>query len=203
MSQTQVHPASNLDLAAAVRAALRQDPEVIAVGELRDADTTEAAFNAALTGHLVLTTMHAGGAADVVGRCLDMGIEPYILRSTLLGIVAQRLVRRLCACAVETTDPLPLLGLPVPHAYLPTGCVDCAGTGFRGRIPLAESLSPRSGPVARAMLDRVEVEEIEARAIEAGMVPRRRRGLDAVASGLTSPAEYRRVFGLRQPPNDH
>lgn len=195
VSQTQVRPGSGLDLAAAIRAALRQDPEVIAVGEMRDPATAEAAFNAALTGHLVLTTFHAGGAADVVGRCLEMGVEPYILRSTLAGVLAQRLVRRLCGCARESAGSEERLGLPVESARVPVGCDRCAGTGYRGRLLLAELLRPGEGEVARSILRRVEVAEIEARAVAAGLITRRRRGLEAVASGLTSPAEFLRAFG--------
>ncbi|GIW86584.1 MAG: hypothetical protein KatS3mg108_0908 [Isosphaeraceae bacterium] len=195
VSQTQVRPGSGLDLASAIRAVLRQDPEVIAVGEMRDPATAEAAFQAALTGHLVLTTFHAGSAADVVGRCLDLGVEPYILRSTLVGVLAQRLVRRLCRCAQEVTSAEERLGLAVRRAWRALGCEQCAGTGYRGLMLLAELMRPGEGELARSILRRVEVGEIEARAVAAGMVTRRQRGLEAVEAGWTSPAEFLRAFG--------
>ena len=113
VAQSQVHPPAGLDLATGLRFLMRQDPEVIMVGEIRDRATAEAAFQASLTGHLLLSTFHAGSAAETVGRLLDMGIEPYVLRSGLLAILNQRLLRRLCSCAEPTDDPDARLGLAV------------------------------------------------------------------------------------------
>ena len=103
VAQSQVHPAAGFDLATGLRSLMRQDPEVVLVGEIRDRPTVEAVFQAALTGHLVLTTFHAGSAAGAISRLADMGIEPYLLRSGILGILNQRLVRKLCPCAQEST----------------------------------------------------------------------------------------------------
>ncbi len=108
VAQAQVNPAAGLTLESGLRSLLRQDPEVIAIGEIRDKSTAELALQAALTGHLILTTFHAGSACEVIGRFLDMGIEPYVVRSGLRAVVGQRLVRRLCAApAHDRSCPLP------------------------------------------------------------------------------------------------
>jgi type II secretory ATPase GspE/PulE/Tfp pilus assembly ATPase PilB-like protein len=199
VSQSQVNEAVGFGMAVGLRALLRQDPEVIAVGEIRDRTTAEVAFQASLTGHLVLSTFHAGSSSGVVGRLSDMGIEPYLLRSGLLAVVSQRLVRRLCACAREGDDPSERLGLAVDRHRVPVGCPSCAGTGYLGRVVLAELLLPDPTEVGRAILDRSEVRRIDELAVGAGMIPLRERARAAVASGLTSPAEVRRVLGLTDP----
>ncbi len=125
---------------------------MIAIGEIRDKTTAEIALQAALTGHLILTTFHAGSACEVIGRFLDMGIEPYVVRSGLRAVVAQRLVRRLCDCAIASSRPDDFLGLPVRHARLPRGCDACRGTGYLGRAVLAEMLLPETEELARAVL---------------------------------------------------
>ena len=149
VAQSQVHPPAGLDLANGLRFLMRQDPEVIMVGEIRDRATADAAFQASLTGHLLLSTFHAGSAAETVGRLLDMGIEPYVLRSGLLAILNQRLLRRLCSCAAPSDDPDARLGLAVQRAMTPRGCSQCGGTGYRGRFLLVEMLTlsrERIGP---------------------------------------------------------
>lgn len=197
VAQSQVNPAAGFDLATGLRSLMRQDPEVIGVGEVRDRETAEGAFGASLTGHLVLSTFHAGGAAGVVGRLLDMGIEPYVLRSGLLAVVCQRLVRRLCeGCKREETDPARSLGLPVSRAFAPVGCDQCEGTGYRGRVVLAEGLDPAAGGFGRALMGRGDVATLERAAVEAGMVTRWRRAAEAVEAGRTSAAEVRRVLGF-------
>jgi general secretion pathway protein E len=154
------------------------------------------AFQASLTGHLVLSTFHAASAAAVVGRLSDMGIEPYLLRSGLLAVVSQRLVRRLCDCAREGSGDAERLGLAVERFRVPEGCAACVGTGYRGRLVLAEMLVPEPTDVGRAILSRTDVARLEVLAVSAGMVSRWRRAEAAVESGLTSPAEVRRVLGL-------
>ncbi len=196
VAQSQVNPSVGFDLAAGVRSLLRQDPEVIAVGEIRDRATAEGALGASLTGHLVLTTFHAGSASGLVGRLLDMGIEPYVLRSGLLAVVCQRLARRLCGCSVESDSEEARLGLDVSTVRLPSGCPRCGNTGYSGRLVLAEWLVTGRGEVARAVLERQDVRAIESAAIEAGMVPLGRRAVEAVEKGLTSPQEVRRVLGV-------
>jgi type II secretory ATPase GspE/PulE/Tfp pilus assembly ATPase PilB-like protein len=196
VSQTQANPAAGLSLELGLRSLLRQDPEVIALGEIRDRQTAEVAFQASLTGHLVLTTFHAGSAAGVVGRLLDMGIETYLLKSGLLAIVAQRLVRKLCSCARPVDDPAARLGLSVARAFVPAGCDRCGGTGYHGRLVIAEMLQPDRDEVGAAILARADVARIERAAIAAGMVTRWQRALALVEAGQTSAAEVRRVLGF-------
>lgn len=196
VAQSQVNPAAGFTLEAGLRSLLRQDPEVIAVGEIRDPATAELAFQASLTGHLVLTTFHAGSAAGVISRLSDMGIEPYLLRSGVLAIVCQRLVRRLCECARPADDPAAALGLPVRHASTPVGCDRCGLTGYRGRMVLAEMLVPERGELGSAILSRSDVAQLEQLAVRSGMVTRWDRACRAIEEGLTSPAEIRRVLGV-------
>jgi type II secretory ATPase GspE/PulE/Tfp pilus assembly ATPase PilB-like protein len=199
VAQSQVNPAVQFDLATGLRFLMRQDPEVIMIGEIRDRATAEATFGASLTGHLLLSTFHAGSAAEAVSRLSDMGIEPYLLRSGLLAILSQRLARKLCACARPSDDPDDRLGLPVQRAWLPGGCEACAGTGYRGRLVLVEMLLPERTSVGRAILSRSDVATIEQLAIEAGMVSHWERACRAVSEGLTTPAEVRRVLGFSTP----
>lgn len=196
VAQTQVNPAAGLDLAAGVRALMRHDPEVILIGEIRDRPTAQAAMQAGLTGQLVLSAFHAGSAAETLGRLLDMGIEPYVLRSGLLGILSQRLLRRLCDCARWSEDPDDRLGLPVASTRVPTGCKQCGRTGYRGRALLAELLLPDPAPTGQAILARAEAEVIERRAVESGMVTRWQRAAEMVDAGVTGAAEVRRAMGF-------
>jgi type II secretory ATPase GspE/PulE/Tfp pilus assembly ATPase PilB-like protein len=201
VAQAQVNAAAGLTLELGLKSLLRQDPEVIAIGEIRDRATAEIALQAALTGHLILTTFHAGSACDVIGRFLDMGIEPYVVRSGLRAVVAQRLARRLCSCAQPSTRPDDFLGLPVQSVKLPRGCDACRGTGYSGRTVLAEMLLPESDEMARAVLARSDVRELERVAVSAGMIDRWSRACAAVEAGLTSPGEVRRILGVARPPD--
>ncbi|WP_337173983.1 GspE/PulE family protein [Paludisphaera sp.] len=201
VAQSQVNPAAGLTLEAGLRALLRQDPEVIAVGEIRDRATAETTLQAALTGHLTLTTFHAGGACEVVGRLLDMGIEPYAIRGGVLGVIALRLARRLCPdCSLPAADPAELLGIAASSARVAVGCPACGGTGYSGRVLLAEMLPALDGELGRATLDRADVRRLEAIAIEAGMITRWDRARAAIEEGRTSPAEIRRVLGMSDRP---
>ena len=203
VSQSQVNLAAGFDLATGLRSLLRQDPEVIVVGEVRDRTTAEIAFQASLTGHLVLTTFHAGSAAGALGRLADMGIEPYLLRSGILAVVSQRLVRTLCpACSIEADDPAGRLGLPVGRYRVAVGCEACRGVGYAGRMVLAELLVPDEHGVGPAILDRADVQTIEGLAAGAGMVGRWDRARRAVEDGRTSPGEIRRVLGFSDDPLD-
>jgi len=200
VAQSQVNPPLGLDLATALRFLMRQDPEVIMVGEVRDRPTAEAALGASLTGHLLLTTFHAGSAAETVGRLLDMGIEPYVLRSGLLAILCQRLLRRLCDCAQPAKNPDAKLGLPVRRAMIPVGCEKCGGTGYRGRLLLVEMLAPQRTELGRAILSRSDTAELERLAVASGMVTRWQRAYNAVDNGETSAAEVRRILGFSSAP---
>jgi general secretion pathway protein E len=196
VAQTQVRPQSDFDLAAGLRALLRQDPEVILIGEMRDPTTASTALQASLTGQLVLTTFHASSAAGAVNRLLDMGLEPYMLRSGILAVICQRLVRKLCACAAESTSAEAKLGLPIARALQPQGCAACHGSGYNGRILLVESLTFDSGEVAAAILSRSDANELEKIAVNQGMQTRWDQAIKAVEAGLTSAAEVRRVLGF-------
>jgi type II secretory ATPase GspE/PulE/Tfp pilus assembly ATPase PilB-like protein len=197
VSQSQVNPAAGFTLETGLRSLMRQDPEVIAVGEIRDRPTAEVAFQAALTGHLVMTTFHSGSAAGALGRLCDMGIEPYLLRSGILTVIFQRLVRTLCSCATVREDG-DALGLSVQRSFAPRGCDACQGTGFRGRTVLAEMLDPSSPDLGRAVLARQDVAALEAAAVADGMRTRWDRAIDAVEQGVTTPAEVRRVLGFSE-----
>lgn len=195
VAQSQVNDAAGFDLVTGLRSLMRQDPEVILVGEIRDRITAEVAFQAALTGQLVLTTFHAGSAAGAVSRLSDMEIQTYLLRTGILGIVHQRLLRKLCDCARQSDDEDARLGLPVPRARVPVGCAKCGETGYRGRMVIAEMLVAEPGELSRAVLSKSDAGHLEKLAVQAGMVTRWQRACLAVESGATSAAEVRRVLG--------
>jgi general secretion pathway protein E len=198
VAQSQINLMAGLDLATGLRFLMRQDPEVIMVGEIRDRPTAEAALQASLTGHLLLTTFHAGSAAESVSRLLDMGVEPYVLRSGLLSILNQRLLRRLCQCARPADDEAAKLGLPVGRAMLPVGCDGCRHTGYRGRFLLVEMLNPTRTELGRAILSRCDTAQLERLTVQSGMITRWQRACQAVDAGLTSAAEVRRVLGFSE-----
>lgn len=192
--QSQTDPKSGFDLASGIRAMMRQDPEVILIGEVRDPETAHGAFSAALTGHLLLTTIHSGGASEATFRLIDMGIEAHTLRATLLSVLGQRLVRRLCQCA-RRANADERLGLECLDAMVPVGCAKCQHSGYWGRTILAEYFNAKD-PGVRSIIQTANTsQEIEQRAVSAGMITLRQRGLEAVTSGVTSPQEWRRVLG--------
>ena len=198
VAQAQVHVDAGFDLANGLRSLMRQDPEVILVGEIRDQDAAETVFQAALTGHLVLTTFHAGSAAAAISRLSDMAIEPYLLRSGILGILSQRLVRRLCRCSAPSNDETDRLGFGVEQVWLRRGCSDCDQIGYSGRTVLAELLLAQPGDLGRAILARSDVLQLEELAVQGGMVSLMTRAVEALECGATSPAEVRRVFGFQR-----
>ncbi|WP_179505176.1 MULTISPECIES: type II/IV secretion system protein [unclassified Sphingomonas] len=195
--QAQVQPAIGFTFAAALRSFLRQDPDVIMVGEIRDGETARIAVQAALTGHMILSTLHTNTAAGAVTRLADMGVEPFLLASVLAGVLSQRLVRRLCsACAVPYPADAALcarLGLPAGTTLKrPTGCERCRGSGYAGRVALFEYL-----PVTPA-LERLILQSADTTAMEACADAQGRRSLLAdggrkAALGLTSAEEVLRV----------
>jgi type II secretory ATPase GspE/PulE/Tfp pilus assembly ATPase PilB-like protein len=194
VSQSQVNPTVGFDLTQGLRSLLRQDPEVILVGEIRDRATAETTLQASLTGHLVLTTFHAGSAVTAISRLLELGIEPYLLRSGLLGIVCQRLVRRLCECK-QTAEAATIYARELRSVWRAVGCTLCQQTGYRGRMVLAEWLRTENSELGRAILSREDANRLQELALRAGLIPLRQRADEAIEGGLTTPAEILRVLG--------
>jgi general secretion pathway protein E len=203
INQIQVKPQIGLNFANLLRSILRQDPDVIMIGEIRDLETVQIAVQAALTGHLVLSTVHTNSAAATLTRLRDMGLEDYLMTATLRAVLAQRLVRRLCP-ACKTPDPAPAalierFGLdrlaPVKAITLfhPKGCPDCRGTGFRGRRAIAELLIPNR-TIERLIFDSADDATIERAAVEQGMRPIFDSGLLAVIGGDTTIEEVVRCI---------
>ena len=197
VSQSPVNQSAGFDYATGLRSLMRQDPDVILVGEIRDRETAETVFQACLTGHLVLSTFHAGSSAEAISRLGDMGIEPYLLRTGLRAIVCQRLFRHLCDCAVWSTEAEARFGFDVPRVRVPAGCDRCAGTGYRGRLLLAELLRPELKNVGRAILEREDAGKIQIVAVESGFVSIAQRAKTAIVEGRTSAIEVRRILGFR------
>jgi len=199
VAQSQVNTNAGFDLAKGLRSLMRQDPEAILVGEIRDPEAAETVFQAALTGHVVITTFHAGSAAIAISRLSDMGIEPYLLRSGILGILAQRLVRRLCECKKPIDRAEDFLGLQVDQAWKATGCDTCRHTGYLGRMMIAEFLESDSSELGRAILSRSDSAELHKLATQHGLRPMHDLACEHVARGNTSPSEIRRVLGFVAP----
>lgn len=196
VSQSQVNTAAGFDLPTGLRSLLRQDPEVIMVGEIRDPLSAEIAIQASLTGQLMLTSFHADSAVVAVSRLLDMGIEPYLLRSGVIGICCQRLLRKLCECASESRQGDDFWGLPIDWCRVPVGCDACNQTGFRGRVIASEFLSLRDSGIAAQVLDSKDSRTTYRFAVEAGMKSLWERATELVREGVTSPIEVRRVLGV-------
>ncbi|MDR0327280.1 MAG: GspE/PulE family protein [Planctomycetaceae bacterium] len=199
IAQIELSSQGERTLGETIKYMMRQDPEVLFVGEIRDRQTAESAFQAALTGHLLLTTFHAGGAVETVGRLCELGIEPFVLRSGISCVLSQRLVRKLCDCAATVSEPLRLrIGqseYELKSYKIPKGCPSCSGTGYRGRIPLTEALPLANDDVMRSLLDRNDTATLRATAICNGMIPLADRAVVLIEQGVTSPLEVRRVFG--------
>ncbi|MEA3459157.1 MAG: ATPase, T2SS/T4P/T4SS family [Chloroflexota bacterium] len=202
INQMQVNPQANITFANGLRAIMRLDPDVILVGEIRDTETASTAIQAALTGHLVLSSVHANDAVGVLFRLMDLGVEPFLITSAVVGIVAQRLVRRVCPhCRVlrEAPEEERLIyedemGEKRAKFYYGTGCNFCANTGYLGRIGVYE-IMVMSEEIRRLVLRGASADEIKAQAIKEGMVPMWRDGMLKVKEGLTTPREVlRNVF---------
>jgi type IV pilus assembly protein PilB len=201
VNQTQINSKIELTFARSLRAILRQDPDVVLVGEIRDHDTARVAMQAAQTGHLVLSTLHTDDAPSSVTRLADIGIEPYVSASALVGVIAQRLVRRLCmSCRrMYTPEPERLRALGIPEAdlegvtfYDAVGCEQCRQTGYRGRIGIYEIMSV-TDEIRRLIARKVTGGELCAAARAAGMRALGEDGLLKVKAGLTTPEELLRV----------
>ena len=202
INQVQVKSDIGLTFAAALRSFLRQDPDIMMIGEIRDLETAQIAVQAALTGHLVLSTVHTNDAASAMTRLLDMGIENYLLTSTINGVLGQRLVRRLCPSCREayTPDRSLLAELQIEHAtgretpqlYRPVGCPSCNGLGYAGRTMIIE-LMVMSDALRALVLGRSEAREIQARAIADGMQTMYAHGMRKALAGITTYEEVLRV----------
>jgi general secretion pathway protein E len=201
INQTQVKPQIGLTFAQALRSFLRQDPDIMMVGEIRDLETAEVAVQAALTGHTILSTLHTNDASSTVTRLLDMGVEPFLITSTLNAVMAQRLVRRLCPHCREVYVPPPevLRKLSIEgkvdhidRLYRPKGCAACDGTGFRGRLCVTEVLL-MNDEIARLVLARAEAREIQKVAVAHGMMTMFGDGLAKARTGLTTVEEVLRA----------
>lgn len=206
VSQMNVNARIELDFAKGLRHILRQDPDVIMIGEIRDKETAEIAIQSSLTGHLVLSTLHTNDAPSALTRLADMGIEPYLLASSILGVLAQRLVRRICpGCKtpyVPSSDELSELGLKKEELvggrlYRGVGCDVCFSTGYKGRLGIYE-LMPLTARIKMQVLKSQDDQELRHLAMKEGMVTLFQRGAALAASGLTTSAEVLRVTRLNE-----
>jgi type IV pilus assembly protein PilB len=196
IKQMQVSPKAGVTFASGLRSMLRADPDVIMVGEIRDRETAVIAVQAALTGHLVLSTLHTRDAPSAITRMIDMGIEPFMVAAAVDCVVAQRLARTLCShCKRPGEMPKTARrehGLADAELFEPVGCIRCAGTGYRGRVGLFEIL-PMTETIRRLVLDSSSVEDIAAAAAAAGMRTMHEDGIEKIEQGLTTLAEVARV----------
>jgi general secretion pathway protein E len=202
INQIQVKPQIGLTFANTLRAIVRQDPDVIMIGEMRDYETAEIAVQSALTGHLVLSTLHTNDAASSITRLLDMGVKGFLVTSVLNGVLAQRLVRVLCEHCREPYQALPelvqearlehLTGSDEVTLFRPKGCDRCNGTGFMGRTAIVEMLTMTDG-IRELVLERAGNRAIAAKAIEEGMRTMYEDGLRKALNGVTSIEEVLRV----------
>ena len=197
ITQIQVNRKAGLTFASALRSILRADPDVVLIGEIRDRETAQIAIEAALTGHLVLSTLHTNDSSSSIGRLIEMEVEPYLVASSIDGILAQRLARRLCEKCKVTAPPVveefEKLGLEAPkEVYAPEGCGSCANTGYRGRLALHEILLVDE-EIQRLAVERRPSDEIKAAALAAGMTTLWQDGIEKVATGVTSLEEIMRV----------
>ena len=202
INQIQVKPQIDLTFANALRSIVRQDPDVIMIGEIRDLETAEIAVQSALTGHLVLSTVHTNDAASTMNRLLDMGVEDYLLTSTVIGILAQRLVRTLCphckephAALPEIVDQMRLHRFSAEKEitlYRPIGCAQCAHTGYTGRISIMEML-PVTDPLRSLVMKHARATELRNEAVAEGMLTMYEDGLRKAVRGITTFEEVLRV----------
>lgn len=199
INQVQVNNKADLTFASALRSILRQDPDIIMIGEIRDQETASIAVQASITGHLVVSTLHTNSAASTITRLTDMGLEPYLIADATVGVIAQRLVRRLCPeckrAKKADADDLDLLGLEPGGdvtIYEPCGCAKCDGTGFKGRIGVYEIMEVTQ-PLKSIISRNGDVEAIKDKALEEGMNTLRMSATEYVIEGITSVSEMIKV----------
>lgn len=206
INQVQVNPRADITFASCMRAILRQDPDILMVGEIRDLETLEAAVDASLTGHLVLSTVHANTATATITRLMEMGAAPHLIAASLLGVVAQRLIRKLCPDCKKLYEPSVndlklILSQPEDYEvfmgnriYQAVGCQRCGNTGYIGRIGLYE-IMPINREIKKMIIQASAAHEIEEAALGCGMKTLNQAGLNAILAGDTTVAEYIRVLG--------
>ncbi len=198
INQVQVNVKADMTFAAALRSILRQDPDIIMIGEIRDGETAQIAVKAAITGHLVVSTLHTNSASSTVTRLIDMGIEPYVVGDALVGVIAQRLVRRLCTCKQPRyAEDYEKKALDVPEAeeiviYEPQGCAICGETGYIGRIGVYE-IMPVSRGLQAVISTGATADKIEKQALEEGMLTLKLGAGKLVLQGITSLNEMKKI----------
>jgi type II secretory ATPase GspE/PulE/Tfp pilus assembly ATPase PilB-like protein len=210
IGQVQVKEKIGLTFAAALRSILRQDPDIVMIGETRDAETAQIAIQAALTGHLVLSTLHTNSAPASITRLLDMGVEPYLIASSVVLVIAQRLVRRLCENCKKPYKPsedlLKSLGLTVKEAekilfYTNVGCEQCNNTGYKGRMAIFEMM--RMTPdIGKLTMERADTSRIRKQATTDGMVLLIQDGIRKIKEGVTTIEEVLSVATIEQEATD-
>ena len=202
INQIQVKPQIDLTFASALRSIVRQDPDIIMIGEIRDLETAEIAVQAALTGHLVLSTLHTNDAPATINRLMDMGVDDYLLTSTLVGVLAQRLVRTLCPHCREPHQLDAIVAKDIgfgrvsadlqPTVYKAVGCAQCSNTGFTGRMCIAEMM-PLTEPIRRLIMQKANAGDLRRAALAEGMLPMYDDGLRKVVAGSTTIEEVLRA----------
>jgi general secretion pathway protein E len=199
INQIQVNPQAGITFASGLRSILRHDPDVVLVGEIRDAETANIAVQAALTGHLMLSSIHANDVAGVLSRLLDLRIEPFLIASAVIGVVAQRMVRRICPDCRRLIEAPPVeqmayeaeMGEKQTEFFYGTGCKACAYTGYLGRTGIFEILRV-SDKIGMMVVNRASSGEIRVQALKEGMMSMGRDGMRKVKEGITTPAEVLR-----------
>ncbi|MBI5638903.1 MAG: Flp pilus assembly complex ATPase component TadA [Nitrospirae bacterium] len=196
INQIQVRPKIGLTFASGLRHIVRQDPDIIMVGEIRDMETAGIAIHAALTGHLLFSTLHTNDAPGAITRLMDMGIENYLVASTLICVIAQRLVRKICQrCRIKQPVPEEIgnkLGFSLNEVWVGKGCEHCSGTGYRGRVGIFEVL-PVGDEIRELVMKRATAKDIKDKAVAMGMRTLREDGIQKVQAGITTIDEVLRV----------
>ncbi|HEX3072195.1 MAG TPA: GspE/PulE family protein, partial [Ignavibacteriales bacterium] len=191
INQSAVRPEIGYDFASALRSFLRQDPDIVMVGEIRDKETAEIAIRASLTGHLVFSTLHTNDSVSAITRLIDMGIEPFLVAASVKMIIAQRLVRKLCACKIKNGKDYLQNLLKTENSYKKNGCAKCGGTGYKGRTALYEVLKINE-ELTELITSGAPLGQIKAKAKEGGFISLRDIGVEKINSGITDHEEVLR-----------
>ena len=197
VSQSQINLATGFDLPTGLRSILRQDPEIIMVGEVRDPATAEAAMQSSLTGQLLLSSFHANNAVASINRLIDLGVDPYMIRSGVNGILHQRLLRKLCdSCKQPIENSDQICGLSTTQGFVASGCDECDQKGFQGRVVVGEYLQIQGSDIIHDIGTQIDTRMLYKKAIDSGMATIWDKATCLVEEGQTSPYEVRRVLGV-------